>query len=174
MFLNAYFSCLLFPFTIKIHNFIWLFVLYFRFSSGSEVVNLVVASGLLQQPCTANSKLYKATDPNQLLEYQISHHGNYSILAFIASPSSSTLEGDQLAADLVCSCTLKNTFPLFDFGFLRSKSNPNFSINKATVSLFESHHQKLSELKTQVPLSLLSLEVLNGQTAWEHILFYFA
>jgi hypothetical protein len=121
----------------------------FKFSSGSEVVNLLVASEILQQPCTANSNLYANTDRNELLEYQISHHGNYSILAFIASPST-LYQGDKPAADLVSSSTLKDTFPRFDFGFLCSKSNPSFSINKATVSLFESCHQKLSELKTQL------------------------
>ncbi|KAF3444697.1 hypothetical protein FNV43_RR14390 [Rhamnella rubrinervis] len=120
----------------------------FKFSSGSEVANLLVASNILQQSCTANSKLYQGTDPNKLLKYQISQHGNYSILAFVAS--SSTLEGGQLAADLVSSSTLKDTFPLFDFQFLCSIRNPSFSINKATASLFESYHQQLFELKTQL------------------------
>ncbi|KAF3444696.1 hypothetical protein FNV43_RR14389 [Rhamnella rubrinervis] len=144
MLLGACFSCSLFPFT----NLPLVFVLYVRFSSGSEVANLLVASDLLKQSCNANSELYKSTDSNELLEYKISQHGNYSILAFVASPRA--LEGDQLAADLVSSSNLKETFPLFDFGFLCSKSNPKFSINKAVVSLFETYHQKLSKLKTQV------------------------
>ncbi|XP_015879209.3 senescence-associated carboxylesterase 101-like isoform X1 [Ziziphus jujuba] len=110
------------------------------FNNGSEMANLVVSSGLLQQSWTVNSNLYGNSDPNERLTFKVYPQQNYNILGFVSSPR--TLEGDE--AELVSS----STFPLFEF--LCSKNNPSFSINKAAISLFDSYHFLLSELKTQL------------------------
>nr|XP_015879210.2 senescence-associated carboxylesterase 101-like isoform X2 [Ziziphus jujuba var. spinosa] len=110
------------------------------FNNGSEMANLVVSSGLLQQSWTVNSNLYGNSDPNKRLTFAVYTQQNYNILGFVSSPR--TLEGDE--AELVSS----STFPLFEF--LCSKNNPSFSINKAAISLFDSYHFLLSELKTQL------------------------
>lgn len=143
--LILFFGFALSLFTIKIQNFLWFFVLYCRFSSRPELANFLVTSDLLQQSWTENSKLCRAPDPNEPLKHHVHQHGNYSILTFVTSPRK--LEGD-LPAELVSSSTLKkDTIPLFD-----PKIYPEFSINKATASLFQSYHHQLSRLKDQVPL----------------------
>nr|XP_048327100.1 senescence-associated carboxylesterase 101-like [Ziziphus jujuba var. spinosa] len=114
------------------------------FSNGSEKANLVVSSGLLQQSWNANSELYGNSDPNERLRFKVHSQGNYNILAFVTS--SWTLQADR--ADLASSSTFKESFPVFEF--LCSKKNPTFAINKATIFLFASYHDKLLQLKNQL------------------------
>ncbi|XP_015879236.1 senescence-associated carboxylesterase 101-like isoform X2 [Ziziphus jujuba] len=114
------------------------------FSNGSETANLVASSGLLQQLWTANWNLYGNNDPNERLRFQVYSQENYNILAFVTSPL--TLQADQ--ADLASLSTLKEKFPVFEL--LCSKNNPTFAINKATILLFASYHNILSELKNEL------------------------
>ncbi|PKI34330.1 hypothetical protein CRG98_045246, partial [Punica granatum] len=117
------------------------------FSCGLDLAGLAVSSDLLYYSWGAISEL--RTNPSRhvgssslSVEYREYRVRNYRIIAFIVSPVTEKylLEG----SDLVPSSDIP------DFNFLCSKSNPEFSINRAAKALFDSVCGELSSLKYQV------------------------
>lgn len=119
-----------------------------RFNCGLDLASLVVSSDLLHHSWDAISKLRPHPSRNVgsspvSLEYTVSQPGNYRIIAFVASARHL-----QEGSDLVPSSDIP------EFRFLRSKSNPVFSISRAAKTLFYSVCSELSSLKDRVALQL--------------------
>nr|POE44889.1 isoform 2 of senescence-associated carboxylesterase 101 [Quercus suber] len=123
------------------------------FSSGLELANLVVSSGVLYHSWAAVRDLYSEINQNEQpslsVRYKISQQPNCTTIAFFTWPACSKdyiIQGGG-GEDLVSSSTLKESFPLFEF--LCTKTNPKFSINKAALELFASIRDSLPSLKSQ-------------------------
>ncbi|KAF5961743.1 hypothetical protein HYC85_002952 [Camellia sinensis] len=124
------------------------------FSSGEELGNLVLSSDLLHYSWAAILEAYKDTtgtaNPNDPTTFPISikyrvdrqqsPHGT-TIVAFVSSPTCTAQHFQRDGRDLVSSTTL--------FDFVSTKVNPSFSIHRAALELFASHHNGLSDLKKQ-------------------------
>lgn len=124
------------------------------FSSGEELGNLVLSSDLLHYSWAAILEAYKDTtgtaNPNDPTTFPISikyrvdrqqsPHGT-TIVAFVSSPPCAAQHFERDGRDLVSSPTL--------FDFVRTEVNPSFSIHRAALELFASHHNGLSDLKMQ-------------------------
>ncbi|KAK4774691.1 hypothetical protein SAY86_009626 [Trapa natans] len=115
-----------------------------RFNCGLDLSSLVVSSDLLHHSWNAISELH--TDPRRnlgsspaFLRYRETQVRNYRLIAF--SASAKHLHG---GGDLIPSSDVP------EFRFICSKSNPDFSIDRAAMSLFDSARQDLSTLKAQV------------------------
>ncbi|KAF3945623.1 hypothetical protein CMV_028020 [Castanea mollissima] len=131
------------------------------FSSGLELANLVVSSGVLYHSWAAIRDLYSEINQNEQpslsVRYKVSQQPNCTTIAFFTWPACSKdhiIQGGG-GEDLVSSSALKESFPLFEF--LCTKTNPQFSINKAALELFASIHSSLPSLKSQVPLYALKI-----------------
>ncbi|XP_031381089.1 uncharacterized protein LOC116195846 isoform X3 [Punica granatum] len=117
------------------------------FSCGPDLAGLAVSSNLLHYSWDAISEL--RTNPSRhvgsssvSVEYRESQVRNYRIIAFIVSPVMEKYL--QEGSNLVPSSDIP------DFSFLCSKSNPEFSINRAAKALFDSVRGELSSLKDRV------------------------
>ncbi|KAF5479543.1 hypothetical protein F2P56_000352 [Juglans regia] len=123
------------------------------FSSGSELGNLAVTSGVLSDSWDVISALYRemnnAPSSDFLVRFKIDKRPNCNIIAFVTWPPC-TKEHLQAvgAADFVSSSALKHTLPLFEF--LCSKTNPCFSINKLAVECFKSLRGVLPFLRSEI------------------------
>ena len=138
------------------HDFLAFLFLDDRFSSGLELANLVVNSGVLYHSWAAVRDLYSEINQNEQqslsVRYKVSQQPNSTTIAFFTWPACSkdyVIQGGG-GEELVSSSTLKESFPLFEF--LCTKTNPQFSINKAAIELFASIRDSLPSLKSQVPL----------------------
>ncbi|KAG6719885.1 hypothetical protein I3842_03G029200 [Carya illinoinensis] len=123
------------------------------FSSGSEVGNLVVSSGVLSHSWDAISELYSqiknAPSSDLLVKFKIHERSNFNIIAFVTWPPCTKEQLQAVgAADFVSSSALKDTLPLFEF--LCSKANPCFSINKLAVECFKSLRGVLPFLRSEI------------------------
>ncbi|KAL5806708.1 hypothetical protein ACOSQ4_029441 [Xanthoceras sorbifolium] len=115
-----------------------------RFSSGLELANLVVSSGLLRLSWTAILKLYKEFNQNeQQIRFRVDQKSNCTVIVFVAS-NTITKHCLQEDRELVSSSSL----PVFHYQCF--KSNSGFSILKTAVTLFDSLLDQLSNLKTQL------------------------
>ncbi|PON75996.1 Acyl hydrolase, partial [Trema orientale] len=118
------------------------------FSSGSELANVVVGSDLLQQSWKAILELANG-NPDPGLRFGISQEGkNPTIITFFTSHDFAI---DQLkqGPDLVSSSSsvAKDSFGLF----VSLSGKTQFAINRAAISLFDQHRDKLrSELKDKI------------------------
>ncbi|XVF58140.1 hypothetical protein PTKIN_Ptkin07bG0039000 [Pterospermum kingtungense] len=141
------------------------------FSSGSEVANFMVSSGLLRLSWAKILDCYGGVNINEQhqtlgfsLRWKAYQEANMNIIVFITSPicTKSHLPN----AEFVSSTAFKGTFPLFDF--LCSNGN-SFSIHKAAIALFASHINELLQLKDQYGKSSCPLVVtghsLGGSVA---------
>ncbi|KAL0014234.1 hypothetical protein SO802_001303 [Lithocarpus litseifolius] len=124
------------------------------FSSGLELANLVVSSGVLYCSWAAVRELYSEVNQNEQpslsVRYKVSQQPNCTTIAFFTWPTCSKdyiIQGGG-GEDLVSSSTLKESFPLFEF--LCTKTTPQFSINKAALELFASIHGSLPSLKSLI------------------------
>ena len=122
------------------------------FSSGPELANFVVSSGVLNQSFATVRELHgEIINQNEhRVRHKVSQQSNCTIIAFSIWPGCGK---DYIQErDLVSSSTPKEktpeSFPLFNF--LSTKANPDFSINKAALELFASIRDKLPDLKSQV------------------------
>ena len=123
------------------------------FSSGLELANIVVSSGILKHSLAAIiSQHGLSPSPSPSVSFKVDQQPNFTIIAFFTLPACSKDYIQRGGGDLIPSSTFKETFPLFEF--LCTKDNPNFSINKAALELFHSIRDRLPYLKSQVPLSL--------------------
>ncbi|KAL5582479.1 hypothetical protein UlMin_014921 [Ulmus minor] len=124
-------------------------ILLKKFSSGSQLADLLLASDLLQRPWNEISKL--VNDPNggssTGLKYEKIQEGNRMIIAFYTSPS---FAGEQLpqGSDLVDSSSNLKAIELFKF--LSGKIISNYAFNRAAITLFDQRLDDLSELKNHV------------------------
>ena len=124
------------------------------FSSGLELANIVVSSGILKHSLAAiiSQQEGLSPSPSPSVSFKVDQQPNFTIIAFFTWPACSKDHIQREGGDLIPSSTFKETFPLFEF--LCTKDNPNFSINKAALELFHSIRDRLPYLKSQVPLSL--------------------
>ncbi|XP_065636242.1 senescence-associated carboxylesterase 101-like isoform X1 [Quercus suber] len=142
------------------------------FSSGLELANLVVSSGVLYHSWAAVRDLYSEINQNEQpslsVRYKISQQPNCTTIAFFTWSACSKdyiIQGGG-GEDLVSSSTLKESFPLFEF--LCTKTNPKFSINKAALELFASIRDSLPSLKSQIDNSkvlIITGKSLGGSVA---------
>ncbi|XP_052194980.1 senescence-associated carboxylesterase 101 isoform X2 [Diospyros lotus] len=136
------------------------------FSSGLEMGNLVVSSGLLSHSWAAIRELYRDSllhDPTSPVSIKNKVHQqppNCTVLAFAPSTpfAAQYLQGE--GRDLVSSAALREHFPLFEF--VGAKGNPSFSIHRAAVTLFASLRDKLSYLKDR--FSKVSRLIVTGHS----------
>ncbi|XP_044506072.1 senescence-associated carboxylesterase 101 isoform X2 [Mangifera indica] len=110
------------------------------FSTGQELANLAVSSGLLAESCEKISQLYSQINHDEPIGY-IVEKSNYFIIVFGTSP----FRTEQLVKkqELVPSTSL----PLLQF--LCSDRCPSFSIHRSAVTLFPSPN-RLSDLQTKI------------------------
>lgn len=124
------------------------FVLGCRFSSGIELANLVVSSGLLKLSWDKISELYTELNQSEEIRWKVYQQpqSNCIIVAFVVSPNCTKqlLEEEELVPS--------SSLPFFHF--LRTEINSSFSISKAAVTLFDSILDQLSSFKDRVPLCL--------------------
>lgn len=143
-----------FELLLKIHyNFFFflnflIFAFDCRFSTGQELANLAVSSGLLAESCEKISQLYSQINHDEPIGY-IVEKSNYLIIVFGTSP----FRTEQLVKkqELVPSTSL----PLLQF--LCSDRCPSFSIHRSAVTLFPSPN-RLSDLQTKVHLSVFPFQ----------------
>jgi hypothetical protein len=126
------------------------------FSSGLELANIVVSSGILKHSLAAiisqQEGISPSPSPSPSVSFKVDQQPNFTIIAFFTWPACSKDYIQGGGGDLIPSSAFKETFPLFEF--LSTKDNQNFSINKAALELFHSIRDGLPYLKSQVPLSL--------------------
>jgi hypothetical protein len=124
------------------------------FSSGLELANIVVSSGILKHSLAAiiSQQEGLSPSPSPSVSFKVDQQPNFTIIAFFTWPACSKDYIQGGGGDLIPSSAFKETFPLFEF--LSTKDNQNFSINKAALELFHSIRDRLRDLKSQVPLSL--------------------
>ena len=122
------------------------------FSSGPELANFVVSSGVLNQSLATVQDLHgeKINQNEHPVRHKVSQQSNCTIIAFSTQPARAK-DYIQERGDLVSSSTLESSFPLFNF--LCTKNNPDFAINKAALVLFASISDRLPSLKSEVHLS---------------------
>jgi hypothetical protein len=125
------------------------------FSSGLELANIVVSSGILKHSLAAiisqQEGISPSPSPSPSVSFKVDQQPNFTIIAFFTWPACSKDYIQGGGGDLIPSSAFKETFPLFEF--LSTKDNQNFSINKAALELFHSIRDG-RDLKSQVPLSL--------------------
>lgn len=118
------------------------------FSSGLELANLVVSSGLLKLSWDKISELDRELNQDEKIRYKVyqQQQSNCIIVAFVVSPNCTKqlLEEEELVPS--------SSLPFFHF--LRTKTNSSFSINKAAVTLFDSVRDQLSSFKDQIGNSI--------------------
>ena len=119
------------------------------FSSGPELASFLVSSGVLTQSlATVHDLQGEIINQNEHpVRHKVSQQPNCTIIAFSTLPACGK-DYIQQRGDLVSSSTLKKSFPLFNF--LSTKTNPDFSINKAAHELFASIRDRFPTLKSQV------------------------
>ncbi|XWS32803.1 hypothetical protein CRYUN_Cryun22dG0021000 [Craigia yunnanensis] len=135
------------------------------FSSGSEVANFMVSSGLLKLSwakildCYRGVNLIEQQTVGFSLRWEVYQEANINIIVFITSPicTKSHLQD----AELVSSTALKETFPFFEF--LCSNGN-SFSIHKAAITLFAACMNELLQLKNQCGRSSSPSIFVTGHT----------
>ena len=122
------------------------------FSSGPELANFVVSSGVLNQSLATVQDLHveKINQNEHPVRHKVSQQSNCTIIAFSTQPARAK-DYIQERGDLVSSSTLEESFPLFNF--LCTKNNPDFAINKTALVLFASISDRLPSLKSEVHLS---------------------
>ncbi|XP_050382705.1 senescence-associated carboxylesterase 101-like isoform X2 [Argentina anserina] len=139
-----------------------------QFSSGLESANFVLNSDPVDQAWNAIEK-QKQINPNaEPSLFSVIQPENPTIIAFGTPPSS--LQGQEA---LVSSSSLKeDNFAHFEF--LCNKTNKNFSINQATVKLFQSQYHELLQLKEKLvenskskppPLVIITGQSVGGSVA---------
>ncbi|KAJ0041888.1 hypothetical protein Pint_19398 [Pistacia integerrima] len=107
------------------------------FSSGQELANLAVSSGLLEQSWAKISELHNELNQNETIRWRVYPESNFLIIAF---GTKQLLQEEELVPS--------TSLPRFQF--LCSKSSSSFSIHKTAATLFGRLHDQLSNLKTQV------------------------
>ncbi|XP_050258055.1 senescence-associated carboxylesterase 101-like [Quercus robur] len=137
------------------------------FSSGPELANFVVSFGVLHQSLATVQDLHGEiiSQNEHPVRHKVSQQPNYTIIAFSTLPACGK-DYIQQRGDLVSSSTLKKSFPLFNF--LSTKTNPDFSINKAALELFASIRDRLPTLKSQIDNSkvlIITGNSLRGSVA---------
>lgn len=124
------------------------------FSSGIELANLVVSSGILKLSWDKISELSAELNQNEEIRFKVyqQQQSNCIIVAFVVSPNCTKqlLQEKELAPS--------SSLPFFHF--LRTKINSSFSINKTAVTLFDSVRHQLSSYKDQ-PGNSISL-IITG------------
>ncbi|KAK2647549.1 hypothetical protein Ddye_015038 [Dipteronia dyeriana] len=114
-----------------------------RFSSGLELANLVVSSGLLSLSWTAILELYREFNEIEHIRFRAYQKPNCTVIAIVTSP---TFTKHYLQEEKV----LVSPSSLPFFHFLCTKSKSDLSIHKAAVTLFGSLLDQLSNLKIQL------------------------
>ena len=126
-------------------------VLNYRFSSGSEVANFVVSSGLLKLSWAKILDCYRGVNLNEQqtlgfsLRWKAYQEANINIIVFITSPICTKSHLQE--AELISSTALKESFPFVEF---LCSNGHSFSIHKAAITLFAAQKNELSQLKNQV------------------------
>ncbi|XP_041006207.1 senescence-associated carboxylesterase 101 isoform X2 [Juglans microcarpa x Juglans regia] len=142
------------------------------FSSGSELGNLAVTSGVLSDSWDVISALYREINNVSSSDFPVifkidDKRPNCNIIAFVTWPPCTKEHLQAIgASDVVSSSALKDTLPLFEF--LCSKTNPCFSINKLAVECFKSIRGVLPFLRSQISDSkplIISGHGLGGSVA---------
>lgn len=119
---------------------------YPLYSSGLELTNLVLASGLPQRSWAAINDPNPNGQPSLAPSVRVKvRPQSPTIIAIATSHTAHNLQQDR---DLVSSATLKENSPIFDF--LCSKTNPSFSIHRAAINHFITLHDELEVLKNQI------------------------
>ncbi|KAL3723187.1 hypothetical protein ACJRO7_035375 [Eucalyptus globulus] len=123
------------------------------YSTGLDLANLAVSSGILGDSWAAISELRSQVDrdhqspsSSETVKIQEFEYPGYKVIAFVTPPVAASYRYLQEESDLVESSSSEAS----EFQFLCSKKNPSFAINKAAISLFNSLQDKLSQLKAQV------------------------
>ncbi|XP_010029226.2 senescence-associated carboxylesterase 101 isoform X1 [Eucalyptus grandis] len=121
------------------------------YSTGLDLANLAVSSGILGDSWAAISELRSQVDrdhqspsSSETVRIQEFEYPGYKVIAFVTPPVAASYLQEE--SNLVESSSSEAS----EFQFLCSKKNPSFAINKAAISLFNSLQDKLSQLKAQV------------------------
>ncbi|KAI3452387.1 hypothetical protein Pfo_009052 [Paulownia fortunei] len=120
------------------------------FSSGAELADLLVNSGLLSCSWEAilDTQQSSPNDPTlPYVKYKVHHPPNGTIIAFVSSPEVTVHHLQTQGRDLVSSEELKGSFNLFDF--VATKVNPSFAIHREAVTIFFSLLAELTRLRNQ-------------------------
>ncbi|XP_075636520.1 senescence-associated carboxylesterase 101-like isoform X2 [Castanea sativa] len=131
------------------------------FSRGPDLANFVISSGVLNQSLATVQDLHgEIINQNEhpVVRHKVSQQSNCTIIAFSSWPGCGK-EYIQERGDLVSS-TLKESSP--HFNFLSTKTNPDFSINKAALELFDSISDSLPTLKSQIDNSKILIITGNS------------
>nr|POE78286.1 senescence-associated carboxylesterase 101 [Quercus suber] len=142
------------------------------FSIGPELAKFVVSSGVLNQSFATVRDLHgEIINQNEhRVRHKVSQQSNCTIIAFSSWPGCG--KDYILERDLVSSSTPEEkteSFPLFNF--LSTKTNPDFSINKAALEHFASIRDRLPNLKSQIDNSKVLIITGNSLGGSVAILF---
>ncbi|GFP98888.1 GPI ethanolamine phosphate transferase 1 [Phtheirospermum japonicum] len=124
-----------------------------RFSSGVELANILLSSGVLNSSWDAISDTHHhhSNLSPSVVKYKIHHSPNGTIIIAFVGTINNNIQAQDTELELVSSQDLN----LFDF--VATKVNPVFSIHKATLNIFLSLQNELTLLRNQLQVNDLLL-----------------
>ncbi|XP_061369736.1 senescence-associated carboxylesterase 101-like [Gastrolobium bilobum] len=135
-----------------------------KFKGEMGLAPFVTSSDLLQRSWKVISDLDggKVSEEGEGVSWYYNKDSDVRIIAFKAKQVSDP------QPDLVTSSDLKEKMLFYDFDFLRTESNPIFSVNNTAVSLFIENLNKLNQLKSEIDSSktlIVTGHALGGSVA---------